>query len=146
MLPVLILSSLLSASHDCKLNVYEIVESGEETLVRSVLGHYKPILAAVWANGGFSFLSTPPFINSAVESSFVSGGRDGSVKLWDTRVKTGEETVVPGKPVWQISGRQQSYALTCKGDEVVVGEEDGISFYDLRKETEPVARIARTII
>lgn len=132
--------SLLTASTDCKINLYEIAADGDETLVGSVLAHYKPILAASWVNG-WSFLPKSLIL---LDASFVTGGRDGSVKLWDTRTKTvnGEQQhELVGKPNSQISGKQQSFAISCHGDNVAVGEEDGISFYDFRKTNESVARI-----
>ena len=102
-----------------KINYYDLSLSGEETQLASVLAHYMPILCLEWHTG----------------ETFVSGGRDGDIKLWDTRTISASS----GKPTNVISSKRQVFAISCRGETLAIGDEQGIALYDQRKGTEPFA-------
>jgi len=83
---------------------------------KSVLAHHKPILALRWQPDGRTFLS---------------GGRDLSLKLWDASS--------PGKPLRAISLDSPVFVIDARESLIAVGVEEGVSIFDLRHSERPVA-------
>jgi len=120
-------SSFLSASYDNKINYYH-VKDGDINVVNSVLAHYMPILCLTWNT----------------DSTFLSGGRDAHIKLWDVREGGEGEKGIGGRPALSINAqRRESYALAVRDSTVAVGEEDGIAFYDLRGSQDALKRLTK---
>eukprot|EP01126_Amoeba_proteus_P011089 TRINITY_DN1441_c0_g4_i3.p1 TRINITY_DN1441_c0_g4~~TRINITY_DN1441_c0_g4_i3.p1 ORF type:complete len:277 (+),score=40.24 TRINITY_DN1441_c0_g4_i3:60-890(+) len=109
-------SQLATTSWDNKINLYSM-DGNSPQFVTSVLAHYKRINTLAWHS----------------ENSFISGGSDKDIKLWETRENSiGEAARRLSKPKIEIHTTQSCFSLTCKEELVAVGQENCITLYDLR--------------
>jgi len=106
---------LVSTGWDSRIHLHILEGTGFKNC-GSVVGHYKPIHGVSWAS----------------DSTFVTVGQDGDIKLWDIRTAESNSKVAP-KPSISISTQRPGYAVSAAESNVAVGQDDGVTIYDLKK-------------